>query len=78
MRLFAGFQTVFRERSLFLSPFYLRSNRAYQGEELVWEKWHYNDVFWVENINDYPVVFSVNKKSLIGEKITEKTVIDVK
>ena len=21
--------------------------RAYQGEELVWEKWDYSDAFWV-------------------------------
>ena len=56
---------------------YTNFNRAYQGEELVWEKWDYSDAFWVENINDYPIIFSVNESCLINEKKTESINGDV-
>lgn len=53
--------------------------RAYQGEELVWErKLHWtSEEFWIENINDYPVVFYANEGTLLwqkhGESISEGT-----
>lgn len=44
--------------------------RAYQGEELVWErKLHWtSEEFWIENINDYPVVFYANEGTLLWDK----------
>lgn len=42
--------------------------RAYQGAELVWEKYDYSDAFWIENINDYPILFSVREHGLIRDK----------
>lgn len=42
--------------------------RAYQGTELVWGKFDYSDAFWIENINDYPILFSVREYGLIRDK----------
>lgn len=54
-------------------------NRAYQGAELVWEKiktWT-DEPFWVENINDYPIIFYVRENCIIRNKTDISTKGDV-
>lgn len=51
-------------------------NRAYQGSELVWEKiqtWT-DEPFWVENINDYYIDFSVREGCIIRDRMSDASI----
>lgn len=45
--------------------------RAYQGEELVWERFKSwtDEPFWIENINDYPILFFVREGCIIRNRM---------
>lgn len=49
--------------------------RAYQGEELVWERiksWT-DEPFWIENINDYPILFYVREACIIRNRFDSRS-----